>query len=81
VGCGRVHRIGKCSRRFKISQLGTDPFQAWVGSVTSTLTTCDDLKKEFNEGQCGGTRSEDQRTIFSLYFAYSLDVATDLASM
>ena len=52
---------------------------AWVGSIVSTLTTCDDLNAEFREGQCGGTANEDQRVIFSLYFAYSVDVATDLA--
>ncbi|CAN9213767.1 unnamed protein product [Alternaria alternata] len=54
---------------------------AWVGSIVSTLTTCDDLNAEFKEGQCGGTANEDQRVIFSLYFAYSVDVATDLAVM
>ncbi|CAN9226374.1 unnamed protein product [Alternaria alternata] len=54
---------------------------AWVGSIVSTLTTCDDLNAEFKEGQCGGTANEDQRVIFSLYFAYSVDVATDLAAI
>ncbi|KAI4951900.1 hypothetical protein J4E91_003361 [Alternaria rosae] len=54
---------------------------AWIGSITSTFTTCDDLNAEFREGQCGGTPDEDRRVIFSLYFAYSVDVATDLAIM
>ncbi|KAF7680468.1 hypothetical protein GT037_002119 [Alternaria burnsii] len=54
---------------------------AWVGSIVGTLTTCDDLDAESREGQCGGTANEDQRVIFSLYFAYSVDVTTDLAVM
>jgi hypothetical protein len=65
------------SRDFKVVLTN---IQAWVGSIISTLTTCDDLNAEFREGQCGGTSNEDQRVIFSLYFAYSVDVATDLAS-
>jgi hypothetical protein len=54
--------------------------QSWIGSVFSSIFTCDNLKEKFQKGKCGGTPNEDQRIIFSLYFAYGVDVATDLAS-
>ncbi|CAO2647391.1 Nn.00g083130.m01.CDS01 [Neocucurbitaria sp. VM-36] len=54
---------------------------SWIGSVFSSIFTCNNLKEKFSKGKCGGTANEDQRIIFSLYFAYSVDVATDLAIM
>lgn len=54
--------------------------QSWIGSVFTSVFTCDDLNEKFSKGKCGGTPNEQQRIIFSLYFAYSVDVATDLAS-
>lgn len=54
--------------------------QSWLGSAFSSVFTCDNLREKFSKGRCGGTHNEDQRIIFSLYFAYSVDVATDLAS-
>jgi hypothetical protein len=54
--------------------------QSWIGSVFSSIFTCDNLNEKFQKGKCGGTPNEDQRIIFSLYFAYAVDVATDLAS-
>lgn len=55
-------------------------FQAWLGSVFSSIFTCNNLQEKFKKGKCGGTPNETQRIIFSLYFAYAVDVATDLAS-
>jgi hypothetical protein len=54
--------------------------QSWLGSVFSSIFTCDNLNEKFKKGKCGGTRNENQRIIFSLYFAYAVDVATDVAS-
>lgn len=54
--------------------------QSWIGSVFTSIFTCDNLNEKFSKGKCGGTPDEQQRIIFSLYFAYSVDVATDLAS-
>ncbi|KAF2023677.1 hypothetical protein EK21DRAFT_80341 [Setomelanomma holmii] len=54
---------------------------SWLGSVFSSIFTCDNLSDKFQKGKCGGTADEDQRIIFSLYFAYAVDVATDLAIM
>lgn len=54
--------------------------QSWLGSAFSSIFTCDNLNEKFKKGKCGGTRNEDQRIIFSLYFAYAVDVATDIAS-
>ncbi|KAH7079611.1 hypothetical protein FB567DRAFT_501810 [Paraphoma chrysanthemicola] len=54
---------------------------SWLGSVFSSIFTCDNLKDKFQRGKCGGTPNEDQRIIFSLYFAYAVDVTTDLAIM
>lgn len=46
--------------------------------MLSSVFTCDDLKAKFKEGICGNTPNEAQRVIFSLYFAYAVDVVTDL---
>ncbi|KAF2641382.1 hypothetical protein P280DRAFT_399230 [Massarina eburnea CBS 473.64] len=54
---------------------------AWIGSAVSSLTTCNDLKAKFSRGKCMDTPNEAQRVIFSLYFAYGLDVVTDIAVM
>ncbi|PSN61723.1 hypothetical protein BS50DRAFT_504047 [Corynespora cassiicola Philippines] len=54
---------------------------SWIGSVLSTIFSCDDLAAQFSQGKCGESPSEKQRIIFSLYFAYGVDVATDLAVM
>ncbi|KAH7396260.1 hypothetical protein BKA66DRAFT_557129 [Pyrenochaeta sp. MPI-SDFR-AT-0127] len=54
---------------------------SWIGSVFSSIFTCDNLNEKFSKGKCGSTPNENQRIIFSLYFAYSVDVATDLAIM
>ncbi|KAJ4987861.1 hypothetical protein SVAN01_06591 [Stagonosporopsis vannaccii] len=54
---------------------------SWLGSVLSSIFTCDDLNAKFNQGKCGGTPNEAQRVIFSLYFAYAVDVLTDLMVM
>ncbi|KAG9201969.1 hypothetical protein G6514_005164 [Epicoccum nigrum] len=49
--------------------------------VLSSVFTCNDLNEKFNRGKCGGTSNEAQRVIFSLYFAYAVDVLTDLMVM
>ncbi|XP_014550861.1 hypothetical protein COCVIDRAFT_114401 [Bipolaris victoriae FI3] len=54
---------------------------SWIGSIFTSIFTCNDLKEKFSRGRCAGTPDEQQRIIFSLYFAYSVDVATDLAIM
>ncbi|KAH9882528.1 hypothetical protein J1614_000764, partial [Plenodomus biglobosus] len=54
---------------------------AWLGSALSSVFTCNDLHEKFSKGRCGGTPNENQRIIFSLYFAYSVDVVTDFAIM
>ena len=46
--------------------------------MLSSIFTCNDLNAKFNQGKCGATPNETQRVIFSLYFAYSVDVLTDL---
>lgn len=46
--------------------------------MLSSIFTCNDLNEKFNRGKCGGTPNEAQRVIFSLYFAYAVDVLTDL---
>jgi hypothetical protein len=56
------------------------PLQSWLGSVFSSIFTCDNLVEKFKKGKCRGTRNEDRKIIFSLYFAYAVDVATDVAS-
>ncbi|KAH8731846.1 hypothetical protein GQ44DRAFT_603720 [Phaeosphaeriaceae sp. PMI808] len=54
---------------------------AWIGSVLSSIFTCNNLKEKFTKGKCAGTANETKRIIFSLYFAYAVDVATNLAIM
>jgi hypothetical protein len=54
--------------------------QSWLGSVFSSIFTCDNLVEKFQQGKCGSTPDEQQRIIFSLYFAYAVDITTDLAS-
>lgn len=54
--------------------------QSWLGSAFSSIFTCDNLAEKFQQGKCGGTSNEQQRIIFSLYFAYAVDITTDLAS-
>jgi hypothetical protein len=44
------------------------------------MFTCNNMNRKFKQGKCGGTPNEDERIIFSLYFAYFVDVATDLTS-
>lgn len=44
------------------------------------VNVIEDLKEKYQKGKCGNTPNENQRIIFSLYFAYAVDVATDLAS-
>lgn len=46
-----------------------------------SIFTCDDLHAKSKEGKCGRTPNEAQRVVFSLYFAYSADVLTDLMGM
>ena len=46
--------------------------------MLSSIFTCNDLNEKFNRGKCGDTPNEAQRVIFSLYFAYVVDVLTDL---
>lgn len=52
-----------------------------MGSKFILTDVIEDLKEKYQEGKCGNTPNENQRIIFSLYFAYAVDVATDLASM
>jgi hypothetical protein len=54
--------------------------QSWLGSVFSSLFTCDNLVEKYQQGKCGGTPDEQRRIIFSLYFSYAVDITTDLAS-
>ncbi|KAH7071383.1 hypothetical protein BKA63DRAFT_578587 [Paraphoma chrysanthemicola] len=66
-------------RRFLIGLLTvTDLSYSWLGSVFSSIFTCDNLKDKVRRSKCSGTPNGTQRIIFSLYFAYAVDVATDL---
>lgn len=54
--------------------------KSYLGSVMTTIFLCDDDKAKYNEGVCAKT-NEQKRAQFSLWFAYAVDVATDLAGM
>ncbi|KAF2279162.1 uncharacterized protein EI97DRAFT_371273 [Westerdykella ornata] len=54
---------------------------SWLGSLLSTLTICSSMRAQLSEGRCGQTPGEQKRTVFSLYFAFAVDVATDIAVM
>ncbi|KAF2621104.1 hypothetical protein BU25DRAFT_253525 [Macroventuria anomochaeta] len=46
----------------------------------TTILVCDDQKAKYNQGNCAKP-NEQKRAQFSLWFAYAVDVATDLAVM
>jgi hypothetical protein len=46
----------------------------------TTIFVCDNQKAKYNEGVCAKP-DEQKRAFFSLWFAYAVDVATDLAGM
>ncbi|EMD92281.1 hypothetical protein COCC4DRAFT_37747 [Bipolaris maydis ATCC 48331] len=54
---------------------------SWIGSIFTSIFRSDDLNEDLSKGRFAGTPNEQQKIIFSLYFAYSVDVATDLAIM
>lgn len=56
----------------------TDTWQSFIGSSMTTIFVCNDHKAKYNEGQCAEP-NEQERARFSLWFAYAVDVATDLA--
>lgn len=52
--------------------------QSYVGSAMTTIFVCDDQKAKYNYGMCAKS-NEQKRAQFSLWFAYAVDVAGDLA--
>jgi hypothetical protein len=46
----------------------------------TTIFVCDDQKAKYNEGVCAKP-NEQKRALFSLWFAYAVDVTSDLAGM
>ena len=46
----------------------------------TTIFVCDDQKAKYNQGICAKP-NEQKRAEFSLWFAYAVDVASDLAVM
>jgi len=52
--------------------------QSYVGSAMTTIFVCDDQKAKYNYGMCAKP-NEQKRAQFSLWFAYAVDVAGDLA--
>ncbi|KAI4950053.1 hypothetical protein J4E91_004709 [Alternaria rosae] len=53
---------------------------SYVGSAMTTIFVCDDQKTKYNYGICAKP-NEQKRAQFSLWFAYAVDVAGDLAVM
>ncbi|KAF3006903.1 hypothetical protein E8E13_011153 [Curvularia kusanoi] len=53
---------------------------SFVGSSMTTIFVCDKQKAKYNQGICAKP-NEQRRARFSLWFAYAVDVATDLAVM
>ncbi|KAF2704598.1 hypothetical protein K504DRAFT_507071 [Pleomassaria siparia CBS 279.74] len=53
---------------------------SFIGSTMTTIFVCDDQKAKYNQGICVKP-NEQKRAQFSLWFAYALDVTTDLAVM
>ncbi|KAI4924299.1 uncharacterized protein J4E92_007380 [Alternaria infectoria] len=53
---------------------------SYVGSAMTTIFVCDDQKAKYNYGMCAKP-DEQKRAQFSLWFAYAVDVAGDLAVM
>lgn len=51
--------------------------KAYIGSATTTLVVCDNQKAKYNRGECA-TPPEQRRARLSLWFAYAVDVASDL---
>ncbi|KAI4698600.1 hypothetical protein J4E81_005823 [Alternaria sp. BMP 2799] len=52
--------------------------RSYVGSAMTTIFVCDDQKAKYNYGMCAKP-NEQKRAQFSLWFAYAVDVAGDLA--
>ncbi|KAI4954751.1 hypothetical protein J4E86_006061 [Alternaria arbusti] len=53
---------------------------SYVGSAMTTIFVCDDQNAKYNYGMCAKP-NEQKRAQFSLWFAYAVDVAGDLAVM
>jgi hypothetical protein len=49
-------------------------------SSMTTIFVCDDQKAKYTEGACAKP-DEQRRALFSLWFAYAVDVVSDLAGM
>jgi hypothetical protein len=54
--------------------------KSFIGSSMTTIFVCDDQKAKYNQGICAKP-NEQRRAQFSLWFAYAVDVATDLAGL
>ena len=54
-----------------------DILKSFVGSSMTTIFVCDDHKAKYNQGKCAKP-NEIKKALFSLWFAYAVDVATDL---
>lgn len=54
--------------------------QAWIGSSMTTIFVCDNQKLKYTQGICAKP-NEQKRALFSLWFAYAVDVTSDLAVM
>ncbi|KAF7454460.1 hypothetical protein A1F94_001098 [Pyrenophora tritici-repentis] len=53
---------------------------SYIGSSMTTIFVCDSNKAKYGQGVCAKPH-EQKRAQFSLWFAYAVDVATDLAVM
>lgn len=67
--------LGRSKRCLQLTCL-----QAWIGSSMTTIFVCDNHKAKYNQGICA-TQHEQKRAQFSLWFAYAVDVTSDLAVM
>lgn len=54
-----------------------DVLKSFIGSSMTTVFVCDNQEAKYNQGVCAKP-NEQKRAQFSLWFAYAVDVATDL---
>ena len=52
--------------------------QSYIGSAMTTIFVCDSDKVKYDQGMCAKPH-EQKRARSSLWFAYAVDVATDIA--
>jgi hypothetical protein len=55
-------------------------YQSFIGCVVSNFTSCHSMHAWFTPGECSEPRDV-RAQIASLYYAYAVDILTDLMSM